>query len=196
MSVSMAARMLLLGLGIEADDKGIFPWKPTTIKMRVFPADTIDVVPLLEELLEAELIKRFSADGKDYGAIRNFRKHQRPKTPNDIHPAPAHIRNYVGLSDDISEMRDGNDEPFPPKGEMAIQMEDGGWREGGKGKKPSGFSTREARKPNGFVKQRTSVDAAMDFIKRKGLDNDTNSTGEDSQALGDDVQLLPAIRNG
>jgi hypothetical protein len=192
-SVSMAARMLLLGLGVEADDKGVFPWKPSTIKMRVFPADLIDVVPLLDELLDVGLIMRFESDGKSYGAIRNFRKHQRPKTPNDIYPAPPNIRNYVGLTDVISEIKGDKEHPFPPKGEKPIQMEDGGGKEGGKGRKPSGFPTREARKKTGFVKVRTAVDAAHSIIER--LEQRYEQAGQDSdgQTLGDDVQLLPAV---
>ena len=195
-SVSMAARMLLLGLGVEADDKGIFPWKPSTIKMRVFPADTIDVVPLLDELLDAGLIMRFESDGKSYGAIRNFRKHQRPKTPNDIHPAPSNIRNYVGLTDGISEIGGDDRRPFPPKGEKTIQMEDVGGKEGGKGRKPNGFPTREARKRNGFVKQRTAVDAALGYIERLEQRHEQAGQDSDGQTLGHDVQFLPAIGSG
>jgi hypothetical protein len=209
-AVSMAARMLLLGLGVESDDKGVFPWKPSTIKMRIFPADTIDVVPLLDELIDAGLIMRFEAEGKSYGAIRNFRKHQRPKTPNDVYPAPSNVLNYVGLTGSNSEtkaadedqfpakgeMKAVNEGPFPPKGEIAIQMEDVGGREGGKGIKPSGFKTREARKSKGFVKQRTSVDAALDLITRRGLEDDTEANSSDGKTLSHDVQLLPAIGDG
>jgi hypothetical protein len=32
-TTSLEARLLFLGLGIEADDKGIFEWKPVTLKM-------------------------------------------------------------------------------------------------------------------------------------------------------------------
>ena len=118
-STSLGARLLFIGIGIEADDKGVFEWKPLTIKMRVFPADNLDVSELLAELVAAGAVQKYEMDGRQYGAIRNFRKFQRPKTPNDIHPAPADIRNYVGLTDPISE-------PFLPKGEKSPQMEDGG----------------------------------------------------------------------
>ena len=33
------ARLLALGLRNEADDQGIFEWKPLTLKMRLFAAD-------------------------------------------------------------------------------------------------------------------------------------------------------------
>jgi len=34
-SVSVFARLLFLGLGVQADDKGVFEWKPITLKMRM-----------------------------------------------------------------------------------------------------------------------------------------------------------------
>ncbi|HEX7852076.1 MAG TPA: hypothetical protein VF503_00085 [Sphingobium sp.] len=137
--VSMAARLLFLGLGVEADDKGVFEWKPLTIKMKIFPADNLDVDTVLAELEHANAIRKYEIDGRRYGAIRNFRKFQRPKTPNDIHPSTAEIRNYVGLPDPISE-------PFPPKGEKSPQMEDGGdkMEDGGEKKKEGGGRAKRA----------------------------------------------------
>lgn len=125
-TVSMAARLCLIGLGIEADDKGIFEWKPVRLKMRLFPVDAIDMPEILGELVEAGLVRPYEVDGRRYGAIRNFRRHQKPKTPNDIHPAPTEILIFVGLADAISETGAGKQPPFPPKGEKSFQMEDGG----------------------------------------------------------------------
>jgi hypothetical protein len=121
--VSMAARMLFIGLGVEADDKGIFEWKPLTLKMRIFPADSLEVEPLLSELEGAGKVRQYQMDGKSYGAIYNFRRFQKPKTPNDIHPAPPEILSFVGL---VSETGGDKPAPFPQNGEKAIQMEDGG----------------------------------------------------------------------
>lgn len=133
-SVSMPARLLFIGLGVEADDKGVFEWKPLTIKMRIFPADNVDVSELLSELLGVGSIRRYEHDGRCYGAIRNFRRFQKPKTPNDIHPAPPEILAFVGLISETKDDDDGsflqNGETFPPKGEKSSQMEDGGGKEG------------------------------------------------------------------
>lgn len=105
--VSAFARLLILGLGTEADDKGTFPWKPVSLKMKLFPMDTVDIQELLRELIDAGAIRRYQVDGKEYGAIRNFRQHQRPKKPNDVHPMPDEFGTYVGLSD-VSGERVGN----------------------------------------------------------------------------------------
>lgn len=124
-SVSMAARLLFIGLGVEADDKGIFEWKPLTLKMRVFPGDNIDVAPLLTELEAVGKVRAYEVDGKRYGAICNFRKFQKPKTPNDIHPAPPEILAFSANPVADAEPLPPKGEAFPPKGEKAPLMEDG-----------------------------------------------------------------------
>jgi len=133
-SCSISARLLLIGIWTEADDKGIFEWKPLTLKMRIFPAENFDMpamVGMLDELIAGNIIRRFDACGKTYGAVRNFRKFQKPKKPNDIHPMPDDIRKFVGLGTTSSvpvenQFRTGGENPF--------QMEDGGWkREDGRG---------------------------------------------------------------
>lgn len=111
-TVSAFARLLYIGILVEADDKGVFPWKPLTLKMRVLPVDNVDMEALLSELEAINAIRRYQMDGKEYGAVRNFRKFQRPKSPNDVHPIPDDFRNYVGLTD--------------ADGEKSFQREEGG----------------------------------------------------------------------
>ncbi|WOF74157.1 hypothetical protein QMT40_001804 [Parvibaculaceae bacterium PLY_AMNH_Bact1] len=136
--VSTGARLLLLGLGNEADDKGVFEWKPTTLKMRIFPADSCDVEAFLDELTTVDLVRSYELEGCKYGAIRNFRKHQRPKKPNDIHSMPSEFRTYVGLEAASSEPTSDNGATIPRKAETNHQMEDGGEDEGEGGKKSGG----------------------------------------------------------
>ena len=49
-SASMAARMLLIGIWTEAYDDGVFEWKPLTLKMKIFPGDSVDINAVLSEL--------------------------------------------------------------------------------------------------------------------------------------------------
>lgn len=129
-SCSAFARLLYIGLWTDADDQGLFVWKPLQLKMKLFPGDSIDVPPLLEELVEAELIASFSHAGAKYGAIKDFRKYQRPKKPNAIHFMPSEFRTYVAL--DVAGTEPGDDDgggepPEPrPGSELRQQMEDGG----------------------------------------------------------------------
>lgn len=128
-SLSMAARVLLLGVWTEADDHGVFEWKPVSLKMRVMPVDNVDIPALLSECEAAGVIKGFE-EGKRYGLVRNFCRYQRPKKPNYVHPMPAEFYTYVGLKEDgsvpvLHQSRTGS--------EKTSQREEGGNREDGKG---------------------------------------------------------------
>lgn len=127
-SVSDAAQIFYIGLLTEADDQGVFEWKPVTLKMRLRPASLQPVDGLLAELEASNRIVAYEIGGRKYGAIRNFRKFQRPKYPNANHPITDDIRRYVGLSDAIPAMDGVDEHPVPRSGECNKQMEDGGGR--------------------------------------------------------------------
>ena len=93
-SVSIAARWLLTGLWVNADDGGGFAWKPVTLKMSIFPGDNVDVSPLLDELERQNIIKKYEFEGRQYGAIRNFGQFQSPRKPNRTNPMPAEFRKF------------------------------------------------------------------------------------------------------
>jgi hypothetical protein len=152
--LSDAAQIFWIGLWTEADDQGVFEWKPITLKMRLRGASTSSVEPLLAELTAAGCICRFTAGSRTYGAVRNFCKFQRPKKPNSVHPLPPEIGIYVSSREASTEpevdtsggvspptdVQDGKgSEPEPDKpspvthqlptgGGKSSQMEDGGGR--------------------------------------------------------------------
>ncbi|MFT8367529.1 MAG: hypothetical protein ABF646_02130 [Acetobacter papayae] len=94
MTLSMTARVLIVGLWAHADDGGGFEWKPLVLKARIFPADNIDLGPVLTELEENDVIKKYDVSGKIYGAVRNFGKWQRPQKPKRFVPMPKPVREY------------------------------------------------------------------------------------------------------
>lgn len=120
------AQVFLIGLWTESDDQGLFEWKPLTLRMRLRPTKDGPIESILEELCSANCIKMFEVNGRKYGAIRNFRKYQKPKTPNKIHPISLEMEMYVGLKSDISEIASINKPSFPPKVEKSLLMEEGG----------------------------------------------------------------------
>lgn len=135
MALGHAAFRLYMGLLMEADDQGVFEWKPITLKARILPAHNEDVIALLAELTVAGCIRQHSANGKVYGAIRNFMKWQRPRRPTYLHPLAADIAAFVGKS---SEQTDnipadvGNDAPStddPPDTDGKVSADGGGRRE-------------------------------------------------------------------
>lgn len=194
-SLSLAARLFYIGLWNEADDFGLFEWKPMRLKMRLAPADAIDASSLLEEIEDAGFILRLERDGKCIGAVRNFRKYQRPKKPGSpLVIVDGEIKRLIGLLDD-----GGSGEPVPhhdPTGSRnSPQMEDGGGVGRGNGEKPNGFSERaSAKKPRGFVEVRKTTHAINDLIEE--IRNDAERIGICSEGHGGDVPMLPAIRAG
>ena len=118
-SVSRDARLFLIGIWNQCDDKGVFEWKPIGLLMRIFPADQMDVVGLLAELEKADLIRGFEEDGRKYGAVRNFVIFQRPNKPNDVYPLPEELRHFSGLTSDGSP---------PVRNHFRKPMTDGGGR--------------------------------------------------------------------
>jgi hypothetical protein len=114
MALSFPARELIKGIWCESDDQGVFEWKPLTLKAKIMPVDAVDVVALLEELAAGEFVSDFVYDGRRYGAVRNFRRFQRPKKPNAIHFLPIEWRTYVGLSTGNGELHDDDEALIPP----------------------------------------------------------------------------------
>lgn len=113
-SCSMPARLLAIAIRNIADDNGVFCWKPITLKMQLFPADNVDVPALLAELVESGQVVAFDEGGAKYGAIRNFRRWQRPEKPKGLFPFPDRLRSYVALSATGGEAEAGespNDAP-------------------------------------------------------------------------------------
>ena len=75
---SFAARLLFPGLWMLADREGRLEDRPKKIKMAIFPADTIEIDLLLNELDIRGFIKRYTADNKKVISIPQFLEHQNP----------------------------------------------------------------------------------------------------------------------
>jgi len=128
--LSLAARLFLIGLWNEADDYGIFEWKPLTLKMRLSPADNLDAAAVLDEIHAAGRVQKIERAGKSYGLVRNFRKYQRPKTPsNPIIPLDLSIAGVIALPDTdprFPKSTESLPQPLPSPTEIGPLMEDGG----------------------------------------------------------------------
>jgi hypothetical protein len=80
-SVSIPARYLFEGIWVFGDDDGYVSASPIQLKMKVFPGDAIDVAPLIEELVAADLVRRVNTDQGPALWVPSFRNHQSPKYP-------------------------------------------------------------------------------------------------------------------
>lgn len=75
---SVWARLMFPGLWMLADREGRIEDRPKRIKGELFPYDSVEVDPLLQELVNWGFINRYIADGKKVIAINNFLEHQYP----------------------------------------------------------------------------------------------------------------------
>ncbi len=129
-TLSAFARLLFISMWNECDDKGIFVWSPLQLKMRCLPGDNADAAALLSEIETAGFVLKYEVGGKFYGAVRNFAKFQRPKKPNDVHPATAEVLAFAGHGGEPME-----DAPapvpnqLPTGGEKPPQMKEEGGKE-------------------------------------------------------------------
>lgn len=81
---SVSARLLFIGTWNFADDFGNLERSSKRIKMQIFPADTLDVEPLIQELITHGLLIEYSVSDKKYLHIPGFKDHQvinRPSKP-------------------------------------------------------------------------------------------------------------------
>ncbi|MBM3621839.1 MAG: hypothetical protein FJX20_14240 [Alphaproteobacteria bacterium] len=73
-------RLLFIGLWNFADDFGIQPLRPRTIRMQVFPGDTIEndsVRAMIDELVARGLVRIYEAEGREYLEIVDWSQFQR-----------------------------------------------------------------------------------------------------------------------
>ncbi|HED2345306.1 TPA: hypothetical protein R4Y01_005535 [Serratia marcescens] len=86
---SIPARLLFIGLFNFANDKGCLERSPRRIKMQVFPADSMDCEPLLQELITHGLLTEYSVNDVQYLHISGFLKHQKINRPSQTNiPVP------------------------------------------------------------------------------------------------------------
>jgi hypothetical protein len=153
---------LALALRNVADDHGVFEWKPLALKMQLFPADNIDVEPLLHELLRQDIVMKFDAGGKSYGAIRNFMKWQRPKKPSYTHPTTETVLEFVGVNEKQSgtgaEHETVEGDPVPNHSTTAFGNPSQRKEEGGKSKGSS--------EPDGSGSSPGSISLEAQLFKR------------------------------
>jgi hypothetical protein len=120
-------RLLFIGIWLIADKNGILEDRPTWIKAKVFPyenGDTVDVSRMLPRLVSGRYLIRYTAEGRNLIAVRNFTKHQRitgkeglsdgryPLPPMDLHQETqtGHIGDTHGTHLDAQEQGTGNRE--------------------------------------------------------------------------------------
>lgn len=104
-SVSPLARLLYLGLNLEADREGRFIWQPRSYGVRYLPRDTCDEISLSQELVTGGLIQLYEANGRTVAVIPGFSERQNingRETASKLPPPPLHesTRHHASGHDD------------------------------------------------------------------------------------------------
>jgi len=73
----MYPMMVFEALWGHCDSKGRFEWKPRMLKLDILPFLPFDMSDTLGILEKSGMLHRYSVDGKEYGVIETFEKHQR-----------------------------------------------------------------------------------------------------------------------
>jgi len=79
---STSARLLFIGMWNFSDDNGNIDRSAKQLKMKIFPADSIDTEPLVQELIEQNLVIEYMANDCLFLHIRGFAKHQKIDRPS------------------------------------------------------------------------------------------------------------------
>jgi hypothetical protein len=83
------ARLLALGLTVLADREGRLEDRPLRLKAQLFPYEEVNCDHLLNELVSAHFIERYSVGDLRYIQILNFSKHQQPHLKEKESVIPA-----------------------------------------------------------------------------------------------------------
>lgn len=82
-------RLLFIGLWTIADREGRLDDRPKQIKIKLFPADSLDVDAGLAALADLGFILRYEAAGLRFIQVQNWRKHQQPHFKEKASTIPA-----------------------------------------------------------------------------------------------------------
>lgn len=122
--------MVFAGLWGHCDNKGRFEWKPRQLKLDILPFLPFDMAETLSVLAGAEMVRRYEVDGKVYGEIPTFEKHQRlsgkeltegekfPPNPNMNREATGKQQGSAG---DVQESQEGKGKEEEGNGEKHAQ---------------------------------------------------------------------------
>ncbi len=69
-------RIAFAGLFTCCDREGRFEWKPRTLKLDVLPWDECDFSRVLDALMTRGFIKKYTSEGREFGFIPSWHKHQ------------------------------------------------------------------------------------------------------------------------
>lgn len=109
-----STRLLFIGLWTEADRAGRMEDKPKRIKMKLFPADDLDVDTALQQLHDKGFLLRYEANGERFIQVLAFDKHQNPHKDERKSEIPApNLHGATPVQDECLNGTNPADSPIP-----------------------------------------------------------------------------------
>jgi hypothetical protein len=146
---------VFLGLWSVCDKQGVFPWRPKSLKLDIYPFLDFDMEETLQILIDAGFIRKFIAqeDKETYGYVINFEKHQRITGDEGKNPAK-----YPSPEEESeTQERHGND---------TAETQERHGNENGKGKEGKGERERNKGKEGAFSLSESLNPKLPDFSQR------------------------------
>jgi hypothetical protein len=75
-STGLPVRLSFIGLLCAADREGRFKWDARRLGIQILPYDQINFGAILDALVDWEFVVKYDVDGKEYGCIPSFPRHQ------------------------------------------------------------------------------------------------------------------------
>lgn len=179
-------RLAFIGLFTVADCEGRFQWKPRTLKLDVLPHDNVDFSAVLSALESGGFIKSYMVDGRRYGYIPSFGKHQQisaremergsalpppPQTQSSTEQVPVHAQSST---EQVPEHVESSTERVPESQEEEGKRNRKGREEEGEGEREEerkDARTRKTPSPSSVIpKDWQPSQPALDILSQTGID--------------------------
>lgn len=107
-------RLAYVGLWTQCDREGRFEWKPRFLKLQILPYDDVDFAAVLDALQSRGFVARYDVDGRCFGVVPSFTRHQliNNRESDSKIPAPPDADACLTRAprvNDASSTRDGRD---------------------------------------------------------------------------------------
>ena len=104
--VGLPVRLSFIGLFCAADRDGRFKWNPRRLGVQILPYDDVDFEVIMDALESNKFIERYEVEGKTYGCIPSFSKHQviNNRELDSIIPSPDGTIPTVSIHDKFNNL--------------------------------------------------------------------------------------------
>jgi hypothetical protein len=151
-------RLAFAALWTCCDREGRFEWRPRALKTDCLPYDDVDFGAVLDALARFGFVIRYEVDGKPYGAVPSWGKHQAVNQREAASKIPPHIQDVtVNASADDDDAHARTCITVQARGEREREREEGS---------VTNVTGSEAAAPVDFTKE--VFDRGVAFLEKYG----------------------------